>query len=143
MTGSPFLIVTRQMPASSRKLAAAIAARLAQVVPPPLDVRAKGGRVTISIAGKSLGGSAAAAIVEDEDGRTSEERIVTAIRAILDGVQDAVTRELREPWPNKGGTTALPNARSDGRRVHLWFGDEQSPSLGLPPIEIAEVEHGG
>lgn len=133
------------MAASSRKLAAAVAARLARVVPPPVTVSAEGDLVSVHAGGKSLGSSGAAVIVGDDDERTAEEKMDSAVRAILDGVQDLVTRELREPWPREQrGGLALPNVRNDGSASAFWFGrDEQTPALALPSIHLAEVEEAG
>ncbi len=133
------------MAASSHRLAAAVASRLAAVAPVPLTVRAEGEVVSVygtTESSKSLGGSAAATIVEELDDRTIAEKIEAAVHAMLSGVQDVVTEVSRQPWPRaERGGMALPNVRSDGTRVHLWYGDdERAPVIRFPPIAIAEVE---
>lgn len=124
------------MPASSRSLAAALASRLDSVVPPGLTVRADGDRVSVYDGAKILGGSAAAVLVGDQDGRSVEDRIETASRAVLDGVQDVVAEWLTEPWPQ--GLPAV-GGRAAGGRLHLWYGDEGSPALSLAPIDLADI----
>ncbi|GAC1481752.1 MAG: hypothetical protein NVS1B4_26830 [Gemmatimonadaceae bacterium] len=133
------------MPALSGKVATAVASRLALVVPTSRGVRAEGDVVSVysqRVPTITLCGSAAAIIAEDNDERPVDERIEVAVAAILNSVQDCVTRELGEPWPKQmRGGMALPDTRRDGRRIHLWFGDdERTPVIALPPIEIAELE---
>ena len=133
------------MAASSRKLAALMASRLARVVPPPFAIGATDSGVGVYIGREALtllGGSNAASIVEDDDDRTAGERIESAVAAIMDGVQDCVAEELREPWPSLDRVTmALPNTRRDEKRICMWFGeDERAPVVALSPIEIADLE---
>ena len=132
------------MVALSHRLAAAMASRLASVIPRPLTVRANGEAVNVyteAAPSKALGGSAAAAIVEDDDGRTLDEKIETAVLAILSGVQDSVAEELREPWPRVAEHgMALPNTRRQGGQVYSWFGDDEAAAtIALRPLAIAEI----
>jgi hypothetical protein len=82
------------------------------------------------------GASGAAAILEDEDGRDLIERIETAGRAVLNGLQDGVIEELGEGWPAQGGAggLALPGVRVVGDEVLLWYGEERSHAVRLQPI---------
>jgi hypothetical protein len=114
-----------------------LAERLSSAVPNTLKVRAEGDVVEVFDGDESVGGSAASSIVEDSDSRSLEEKIETASLAVLSGVQDAIAEALRVEWPllARGGM-ALPEARSDGRQVHLWFGEKTAPAMVLPPIEL-------
>jgi hypothetical protein len=60
---------------------------------------------------------------------------------ILSGVQDTISRILREPWPRKStGEMALPDARVDQQRLYLWFGPaEDAAALTLRPIEFSDI----
>ncbi|MGI8332415.1 hypothetical protein ACRYCC_20790 [Actinomadura scrupuli] len=124
------------MPASSHDLAAALAARLGPVLPSGLTVRADGDRVSVHSGETEVGGSAAAALIGDEDGRSVEEKIETASRAVLGGVQDAVAEWLTEPWPEG---LAAPGARVAGGHLHLWYGEERAPVLGLSSVDLADM----
>lgn len=129
---------------SSRRLARALAERLAGIVPPPLHVRAGGDIVHVEADGRALGGSAAACIVEADDDRTDGERLECAIRAVLDGVQDCVAERLARPWPADAGDTpagamALPGARAEGGGARLWYGSgEDDAVVALRPIAPEE-----
>ncbi len=129
------------MRTSSRKLALALAERLGEVLPPPLGVRALGDCLEVQADGTGWGGSAAADIVGHEDGRSPAERVETAVRAMLGGVQDAASEYLTLPWPvDAAGTMALPEARTDAERVHAWFGGSEADAvLTLRPITFAEL----
>ena len=114
------------MHASSRKLAIALTERIGEVVPAPLTLRAEGSGVSLYADGELIGGSDAASIVDDQDSRTFSERVETAVRAVLSGVQDSILRYLRVEWPTDGeGELALPGARTEAGRVHLWYGSER------------------
>lgn len=134
------------MHALSHKLAAALAVRLGRVVPPGYRVHAQGSLVQL-YQGTALRGQAAAAeIVDDIDDRSFDERIAAASRAVLSDIQDCLVESLGGPWPKSPlGGIALPDVGSDraGERVMLWYGDEQTPTLALAPIEIGELLRGG
>ena len=132
------------MKASSRKIAAAVAARLNSAAPAQFMVRAKGGYVFVYSREAPLiviGGSASAAIAEDPDDRAFDERIEAAVGAIIHQVQDCISTELRAPWPRSAcGERALPKTRRDAEQIFIWFGeDEQVPVIALPPIRLTEV----
>jgi hypothetical protein len=133
--------------ASSRRLAAALAERIGEVLPPPLVVRVEGpglNQVNLYADGMNQGGSAAAKIVEEDDGHTLAEAVETVVAAVLNGVQDAVAEYLALPWPtDAAGELAWPGARTDGERVHLWFGGSEAAAvLTLRPIAFAEFAQG-
>lgn len=129
------------MRASSHGLAQALATRLGPVLPEPLSLRAYGSSVDLQVGSLSLDScSDAAAIIEDEDGRTLGQRAQTALWAMMDGVQDAVMRSTGEQWPlERDGSLADPQTRPDRDCVHLWFGrSEDDPVIRIEPIAYHE-----
>lgn len=129
------------MAVSSRKLAALLADRLAEVLPPALTVRAGGAALSVYAGEEPLGGSGAAVIVEDDDGRDDESKVETAASAVLGGVQDCVIRFFGKPWPaaRPRGDPPGPGAHARRGLLHLWYGDEQAPNLQLTPIEMSQL----
>jgi hypothetical protein len=129
------------MQPSSLRFARALAERIGEILPPPLAIRADGGNLVISADDIIHGGSAAASIVEDDDDRTVAERVECAGRAVLDGVQDAVSEYLTLPWPvDVDGGMATAGVRVDAERVHLWFGGSESTAIvTLRLIELGEL----
>ena len=123
--------------------AAAIAARLATVVPEGLSVRVEGSVVGVYDP-SWWGGSGAADILGDEDGRSIVERVETAAYSIMNSAQDVVMESTREQWPlgDAGARAADPNARVVGEHLHLWFGDQAAPVLRLQPIDLTELANG-
>jgi hypothetical protein len=123
--------------------AAAIAARLDTVVPESISVRAEGSVVGVYDP-SWWGGSSAADILDEEDGRSIVELVETAAHGILNSTQDVVMESTREQWPLReaGARAADPGARVVGEHLHLWFGDEAAPVLRLQPIDLTEVANG-
>jgi len=114
--------------------------RLDRVVPSGLSVRSDGCSVNVYCKGLHLHGSAAADYVADVDGRTLADRLSTAAWAILSGTQDAIMEILTEQWPlGPNGGAAEPEARVEGDRLLMWFGEEQAPVVALPPLDLADV----
>jgi hypothetical protein len=132
------------MRASSRKFARAVAERTGEILPPPLVIRVSGACLDVYADGVSKGGSAAAVIVEADDGGTLSERLESAARAVLGGIQDGVAEYLALPWPlDADGQMAMPGARADAERLHLWFGGgEAAAAVTLRPIELRELVDG-
>ena len=124
---------------NSHRLAAMLAERLLNVMPDGLTVHADGDEVDVRNDRGSIGGSASSFIVEDDDGRSLEEKLETASWAVLSGVQDVVAEELRLEWPvlEEGGM-ALPGVRRTGHELHLWFGAEATPVLRLRSIDLTD-----
>lgn len=129
------------MSISSHRLARALAERIAEILPPPLTVRVSGSRIDVHADGVCQGGSAAVVIVEADDDRTPTERLETAGRAVLSGIQDCVSEYLTLPWPiDAEGRMAMPGARVDAERVHLWFGGSEAAAvITLRPIGLDEL----
>jgi hypothetical protein len=131
------------MAASSRKLSAALAQRLSDIVPAPFRLSAEDGEVHIYIADELDSRPFIAPVVEDES-RDLGERLETAAESVLSELQDSVSEQTRLPWPSTDGRTMeLPGVRWDGESIHLWFGsDEAAPAVGMPPISITEISEG-
>ena len=76
----------------------------------------------------------------DDESPVQARAARTAVN-ILSGVQDTISRILREPWPRQStGEMALPEARVDQQRLYLWFGPaEDAAALTLRPIEFNDI----
>lgn len=130
------------MRASSRKLAAAVAARLQPVLPSGIQARSHDAHLGVFLDGTEVGGSDAAAIVEDEDDRTLQERTSAAVHATLSGIQDCIVEHLRKRWPLAAATNdlVLPVVESDGSLLQLSYGDRDTPgAIKLAPIDVSEL----
>jgi hypothetical protein len=79
--------------------------------------------------------------LEADDESSVQARAARTAVNILSGVQDTISRILREPWPRQStGEMALPDARVDQQQLHLWFGPaEDTAALRLRPIEINDI----
>lgn len=130
------------MRASSRKLAMALAERIGKIVPAPFTLRSLGSGVDLYVGEEQIGGSDAAIIIEDKDGRTASERVKTVVLAVLGDIQDSVMLYLTEQWPTEiGGELAMPGARTDAGRVYLWYGaSEEQPVISLRPIKFDDFQ---
>ncbi|HEY9225639.1 MAG TPA: hypothetical protein VIP11_03260 [Gemmatimonadaceae bacterium] len=144
------------MQLSARKLAAALASRLTAVVPLPVRVFVEEtpkplllpdegiDEIIVRVAsGSELWGGQ---VLSDLDLEPDDDSSVPDLAAgwaatVLSGVQDSVSTILREPWPRlHSGGMALPDARADALRVHLWYGaSEDRAALSLRPIELSEI----
>ncbi len=112
---------------SSVELATLLSTRLQEVVPDGVVVTADGADVVVRVDGReSRNGTAA---ILDDDGRTVDEAICTAARAILSHVQDAVAEATTEPWPGTGTELPQPGADIHDGRLRAWFGDRETPAL--------------
>jgi hypothetical protein len=127
------------MGVSSRKLAAALAQRLNDIVPAPLRVTAEDGEVYIYIADEFDSQPHIEMIIEDES-RDLGKRLEIAVESVLSSLQDSVSEHTCLPWPSSDGRTmALPGVRSDAEAVHLWYGEEGAPVVRLPAIRFDEI----
>ena len=128
--------------ASSHKLAAALAQRLNNIVPAPFHLSADNGHVNIHNADVLDTICYTPDIVEDES-RDLTDLLETVTLSVLSSVQDIISEETRDAWPSTDGRTmALPDARIDAEAVHLWYGEEESPLVRLPPIRLDEIMEG-
>ena len=120
-----------------------MAARLNAVVPSGLLVRSDGPSIGLFTGTDIWGGSIAAEIIADDDGRSLAEKVETAVLAILEGIQDDIMESSKEQWPiGRNGKVSLPGSRVDGERLFMWFGDEADPVVAFPPLSLAEVLEG-
>jgi hypothetical protein len=123
---------------SADRFAAALATRLNSVAPPGLSVNARG--LVVGVCDPHWwGGSAIADIVAIEDGRPIAERVATAARAILNGIQDAVMETTKEQWPVGSTGVGSPDVRVVGDELHMWFGDASKPILRLEALDLTEM----
>jgi hypothetical protein len=131
------------MSISSHRFARTLAERIGEILPPPLTVHVDGSLIDVYADGICQGGSGAAVIVEADDGRTLRERVETAGRAVLSGIQDCVSEYLTRQWPaGADGQMAMPDVRVEAERVHLWFGAAEAATVTLRPIGLGELIEG-
>src|SRR3989454_1991674 len=126
---------------SPYRFAAALAARLNAVVPRGVTVQPEGSAVHVYDPAL-CGGSSGADILGEEDGRSLVELVEVAAWAIMDSTQDVVMESTREQWPMGATRAADPGARVVGDRLHLWFGDEDSPVLRLESVDLTKLASG-
>lgn len=141
------------MPLSALRLAEALASRLNVVAPdaihvvvePPSSSALKRDADVIVrvVDGAELWGGQGFSNLDLQprsDGSLADVACDMAV-AILSGVQDSVSRILREPWPRlPTGGMALPDGRADSERVYLWYGaSEDHAALTLHPIALSEI----
>lgn len=115
-------------------LAAALAERLAQVVPAGIDVHAMGPAVSAQDR-DGLGAVFHVGAILDQDG-DPERHLISACLGVLDGLQDIVAEELREPWPTR--SMPGPAVVIDGRVLRPSYGAPDRPALALNPIQLDE-----
>jgi len=129
------------MHVSSRKVASSVCQALAEDMPRGFMLTLTGSTVHLSYQGDELGASTAAKIVDEEDGRPIEQRLLTACTAVLSAVQDWVSEQTGEEWPTRNvATGAMPGADIDPElmNVRLWFGPSWShAALALKPIPLS------
>lgn len=60
---------------------------------------------------------------------------------MLSGVQDCVIEDLKGSWPSakSGDELPLPGAQAVGDSVLGWYGDEDTPVVGLDAIPLSEL----
>jgi hypothetical protein len=126
---------------SPDRFAPAVATRLNKVVPAGLSVRAEGSAVTLYDP-EPWGGSLAADILTEGDGRSIVELVETAAYAIMNSIQDEVMESTKEQWPLGPRGAAEPEARVIGGQLHLWFGDETASILRLETVDLIELVDG-
>ena len=138
---------------SANRFATALATRLSAAVPSPIRVVVENlapadadpdhnviVRVLDSVELWSGQGISDSRLEPDEGDRLLEVAGYAAV-TILNGVQDSISRILREPWPRlSSGAMAIPAARTDDQHLYLWFGpSEFDAAITLEPITLAEL----
>lgn len=127
------------MGASSRKVADALAAALAPYVPSGVVIDASADGINAVVNGEPWAGSGAVAILDDPTGWEPGQEIElleTIVRSTLSGVQDAISRACRPPWPGETSAMPQPGARVANGALQAWFGEEIDPVLRLDPIPL-------
>jgi hypothetical protein len=131
------------MNVSSRDLAVGLARGLDGAAPDGLSVRAVNGNLEVRSGVLPVGGSAALEILQDDAGTgPTADRIETATRAALAGIQDVIIESTRSPWPRRsadngtGNDLPQPDCRVRDAELLAWFGDEATPALALPAIRF-------
>ena len=126
------------MRVSSRKLINALVSRLKDVVPTAFRLSAHGDLLHVHI--RDALNSILSVDIAQDGSRDLNERLETAVYGVINSLQDDISEDLRTPWPSLDGRTmAMPEVHSDGKSVHLWFGDGRAPVLSMPAIPIAEI----
>ena len=127
------------MSVSSHNLAAEISERLNDFVPGGLSIYSTDDAIEVYSGGRMIGGSPALDIIGENDDSNITERIETAVRATLDGIQDVIIEDIHGSWPGPPGSGSelpMPDCRVAGDELLVWFGDEATPALALPPIRL-------
>ena len=109
-------------------------------MPSGIRLTAEDGRLQLHVEGAWTSTMFATEIVEDET-RELTERLQTAVYAVINSVQDSVSKHLRIAWPSTNGRTmAMPGVRVATDSIHLWYGEsEEAPVLGIPEIPLTEI----
>lgn len=74
---------------------------------------------------------------------TDQENVQRFVTSVLSGIQDVITLNTKETWPQKKiaesqTNTDLPllDSRWDGQKLNVWFGSETDPVLRLTPVHL-------
>jgi hypothetical protein len=126
------------------RLAAALAERLAEVVPERIQVSAADSTVTIRTE-ESIDSTDIETIVNQ--GGEFKNNIEAAALLILSDVQDFIAARWKSPWPldsgegKESGPPYLPYPKAEWSNDHLriFFGEASSPNLELRPITLEEL----
>lgn len=134
------MLRTSLMRASSHKLAAALADRIGEILPPPLTSHARGSSVLVYANEIGVGSTMAPLILEENDDRTIAERAECVARAVLSTIQDEIAEYLTLEWPvDAWGKMAMPSARTASERLYLWYGESEAEAvITLRPINFEE-----
>jgi len=125
----------------SHKLAEFLVDRINERVPAPFVLRADNGRVHVHAGDELWFVSHGLSIVDEDDGRTLGQRLETAVRALLNSVQDVVMRHFHIQWPtDSSGSLAVAGARMTGDFVDLWYGpSEERAVIRFRQIPLKQV----
>ena len=136
------------MQLSAYTLAEALASRLNALVPASIHIlveRVSGDAdviVRVANGTEPWGGQGFSNLdLRPHSGLSLDDMACNMAIAILSGVQDSVSRILREPWPRlTTGDMALPAGRADSARIYLWYGPAgDRAAITLRPIEVADI----
>lgn len=128
------------MHVSSQKLASRVQECVAPHLPRGFQLRVNNGAVEILVFDDLLSTIVSPQIVEDLDDRTIEEKVVTAVSATLEGIQDAIMRALGEKWPpSRSGELGLPTTVLENGKLQSKFCVGDETVLLLPDIPLREI----
>jgi len=141
------------MPLSALRLGEALAIRLNAVVPSPIHVSVEPPSssavsrdadviVRVAVGAESWGGQGFSNLdLQPRSDMSLGDVACDVAIAVISGVQDSVSRILREPWPRfPMGGMALPDGRADSERIYLWYGaSEDGAVVTLEPTELREI----
>jgi hypothetical protein len=123
----------------SSRLALALAESIGKALPPRFTLRAEGSLLCLYEDANFVGGSDMPGVLDDEhDGSTLAEKLERIGRSVLGSVQDWIADTSTVPWPvDADGRMAECGARSDSRRLFLWYGSSEGAAvITLDPIEL-------
>ena len=116
------------------KLAAALVAVLAPVVPPELDLSVEGSFIRLGVTGTPWwsGADLAASVTDDTD---------ATVEWVLDSFQTDIAEVTTEPWP-AAAPGPMPDAFAEIRQGELvcGYGNPAAPVLQLPAIRLVDIK---
>ena len=122
------------------RLATALAARIAEVVPDTVHVSAA--KSTVTIAKEESADTTDIETIVSQNGEF-KENIEAAALLILSDAQDFIAASSKSPWPFDGeGTRSYlpyPHAEWSDDNLRIFFGEASSPTLELRPITLGEL----
>ncbi|MCC7126845.1 MAG: hypothetical protein IT178_18490 [Acidobacteria bacterium] len=119
---------------SPASFAAALADRLAAILPAGFGARAEGDAVYVD-SPEGLG--AATSLSQIDPDEADAQDYADAAWNVLSMAQDVVSETRGEPWPAAvGADVADPGSDATDGEVRLWFGPAGQPVLTLPPISM-------
>ena len=123
------------------RLAAALAARIAEVVPDTVQVSAAKSAVTMGTK-ESVDATDIETIVSQSG--ELKDNIEAAALLILSDIQDFIAARSKSPWPFASGEGAgsylpYPHAEWSNDHLRIFFGEASSPTLELRPITLGEL----
>jgi hypothetical protein len=119
-----------------RSIAAALADAIQTVIPPRFGLHVVAGAIGVSVDG------APEVWISLSDGVSLEHREALLAGNVLSTLQDVIVRETSQPWPtgNSSSDLPLPGTKAVAGMIEMWFGDERSPALRLPSVDLSTVD---
>jgi hypothetical protein len=106
-----------------------------------VQIRSDGSRFDIVAGGTSIGGGDIAWCFGDD--RAPEESVQTAAYSVLSAVQDAVSIELKEPWPpvddRRVASMLAPIVDVQRGCLLLSYGATGVPIVELAPVLLSDI----
>jgi hypothetical protein len=127
----------------AHRLASAVAARLARVLPDGFAI-AEDVPTVLTLRSPISEYSEEFDIVQFlQAGRTRSEGTSETVYQVLSLVQDFISEELRSPWPclHTVYNLALPGVSLEEDRLHFWYGPQENPVIDFRSISIAQLDY--